>query len=302
MYMYTYEIHKIPTDIKNTSKQNFKAAQATRKPSEHPDTYSIENNWQYFKTGLLKILEERVPCKRLGSWNDTPWITKNLKKSLKKKKRLYNIYKRSGLESDKKIYRDFQKSLKSKLSKSQDEYIAKTLDSDLRERPKKFWSYIKSKRQDQVGIPPLKNDNNCVKADSLGKAEILSNHFSRVFTKEDVSHIPNMGNRSFPAMDSIFFNPEGVEKLIKELDVKKASGPDKLPTRLLKETAGEIKGMVSFLCNQSYKTGELPKDWSNANIVPVFKKGAQHDPANYRPVSLTVVLCKLMEHVIYRNI
>ena len=51
----------------------------------------------------------------------------------------------------------------------------------------------------------------------------------------------------------------------------------------------------------SIDTGELPEDWTNANISPVFKKGDVHPAENYRPVSLTSV-CKLLEHVICRHL
>ncbi|KAG1684579.1 hypothetical protein GQR58_009384 [Nymphon striatum] len=249
----------------------------------NPEILSVENNWQYFKMGLMKILRDRVPCRRLGSWSNTPWMTRDLKKSLKKKKKLYDNYKRSGMESDKTKYRDFQKLLKCRLSMAQDEYIANTLDPDLKEKPKKFWSYIKSKRQDQIGIPPLKVGS-CVKADSQGKAEILSSHFQQVFTQEDLSFMPNKDHNGITAMDPISFNTKGIKKLLKDLDIKKANGPDNLPTILLKETANEIAEVVSFLYNQSYGSGQLPQDWCNANVVPVFKKGAKHDPGNYRPI------------------
>ena len=46
----------------------------------------------------------------------------------------------------------------------------------------------------------------------------------------------------------------------------------------------------------------MPEDWSNANITPVFKKGNVHQAANYRPVSLTCVVCKLLEHVICSDV
>ena len=48
----------------------------------------------------------------------------------------------------------------------------------------------------------------------------------------------------------------------------------------------------------SYDKGELPACWKNANVAPIYKKGPVYDPANYRPVSLTCITCKLMEHVI----
>ena len=103
-------------------------------------------------------------------------------------------------------------------------------------------------------------------------------------------------------MESVILNREGIINLLKNLDSKKANGPVKLPTTLLKTTASEIAEAVTFLFSQSYESGQLPNDWRNAHVVPVFEKGEKHDPCNYRPVSLTAVLCKIMEHIIYRNI
>ena len=62
-------------------------------------------------------------------------------------------------------------------------------------------------------------------------------------------------------------------------------------------TAFEIADVVTFLFSQSYERGQPSKDWRNAHVIPVFKKGEKHDPCNYRPVSLTAVLCKIMEHI-----
>ena len=76
-----------------------------------------------------------------------------------------------------------------------------------------------------------------------------------------------------------------------------------LATFVLKDTASEIADVVCFLFNQSYSLSQLPADWCKANTtVPIFKKVAKQDPNNYRPVSLTVALCKVMKHVIFRSI
>ena len=96
--------------------------------------------------------------------------------------------------------------------------------------------------------------------------------------------MPHKACSEIPSMDSVVFNRAGVEHLLKNLDSKKVNDPDKLPTTLLKITASEIG--VTFLFNQSYDSGELPEDWRNAHVVPIFKKGA----------------CKLMEHVVYKDI
>ena len=83
-----------------------------------------------------------------------------------KKKRLHNNYKRSNNPVDKQKYRQFQKHLNGKLRKAQDDFIAATLDIEPNNKPKKFWSYIKAKRQDQIGIPPVMSDTG-IKVDSI---------------------------------------------------------------------------------------------------------------------------------------
>ena len=84
-------------------------------------------------------------------------------------------------------------------------------------------------------------------SDSTSKAEVLSNHFQQIFTKEDLSFISNkLGCSDIPAMDSVLFNREGIINLLKDLDSKKANGPDKLPTTLLKITASETAEVVIF--------------------------------------------------------
>ena len=219
-------------------------------------------------------------------------MTRDLKRLLRKKKRLYNNYKRSNNPVDKQKYRQFQKHLNGKLRKAEDDFIAATLDIEPNDKPKKFWSYIKAKRQDRIGIPPLMSDTG-IKVDSLGKAETLNAQFQQVFTQEDLSYIPNAASCGTAGTDPIIFDVEGIKKLLQNVDCKKANGPDNIPTRLIKDTAPEIVEVVCFLFNQSYALNQLPADWCKANVVPIFKKGAKQDPNNYRPVSLTVALCKV---------
>ena len=88
-------------------------------------------------------------------------------------------------------------------------------------------------------------------------------------------------------------------RLLRALRVGKASGNDNIPTLPLKECAASISGVITFIFRQSLSSGQLPSDWKSANIMPGFKKGAADKPENYRPVSLTPVLNKLMEHLKY---
>ena len=83
----------------------------------------------------------------------------------------------------------------------------------------------------------------------------------------------------------------------------KASGPDGLSARVLKECSSEISPMLALIYNESLAQGAVPDDWRQANVAPVFKKGEKYNAANYyRPVSLTCICCKTLEHIIVSNI
>ena len=94
--------------------------------------------------------------------------------------------------------------------------------------------------------------------DSLGKAKAFNSKFRQVFTEENMSTIPEKEkDHQIPHMDHIRFTTEGVEKPLRNLYCKKASDPDKIPTVMLKQTASQISGIVSFIFSQSYGSGQF---------------------------------------------
>ena len=82
-------------------------------------------------------------------------------------------------------------------------------------------------------------------------------------------------------LQSLAINKNGVTKLLQNSKVSKAAGPDGLPNCVLQECASEISPALTAIFQKSVDSGELPRDWSNANIAPVFKKGDKHLPENY---------------------
>ena len=85
--------------------------------------------------------------------------------------------------------------------------------------------------------------------------------------------------------------------LLDRIDVSKSSEPDKLPGRLLQSLG--ITPVAHFIFTHSLCTGELPTEWTQANVAPIFKKGSKLQAVNYRPVSLTCITCK---HIICKHI
>ena len=94
----------------------------------------------------------------------------------------------------------------------------------------------------------------------------------------------------------------GCNKTLAGHKPKKASGSDGIPSQLLKDLSQELSPVICHIFSQSLSTGDLPDDWLTANITAIYKKGKKCKPGNNRPVSLTSVTCKLIEHVIFWHI
>ena len=114
--------------------------------------------------------------------------------------------------------------------------------------------------------------------------------------------MPDKGPSPHPSMPRITLRTPGIAKLLLSLSPYKAAGPDCIPTHILKIASDQIAPVLSRIFQKSYDSGILPSDWKDANIIPFYKKGDKQLPSNYRPVSLTSITCKVMEHIVHTNI
>ena len=76
-------------------------------------------------------------------------------------------------------------------------------------------------------------------------------------------------------LSNITTSPAEVESLLKQLDTNKSPGHDGIPTRLLKEAAAELAPSLATLYNLSFQRGDIPQDWKDATVSPIYKKGAK---------------------------
>ena len=132
--------------------------------------------------------------------------------------------------------------------------------------------------------------------------EDLNGYFSSVFTKEDINSLP-VADAKFQEAKSDYLGPlvvtpESVAKKMKAMKDNKSPGVDGIPPKLLMETVEQISIPLARVFNLSLKEGVVPFECKEANTIPLFKKGSRNKSENYRPVSLTSVICKLLERLI----
>jgi hypothetical protein len=267
---------------------NFISAHTTSTPVE-----DLADEIQHF---LDKILEEQVPSKFATTRFNQPWCNTVTKRICRRKARAYKKARRTKKSCDWSRFNRLKKEAQATCRQRYNQYLSSIINSDPGGN-KRLGALIKAKRCDQTGVAPLR-EGNLVHSDPKAKANILNRQFASVFTDDRATQLPDLGHTDHPALPNIKVNCMGVIKLLKNLKPHKATGPDGIPARLLKEIAEEIAPAITLLFQASLDQGTLPCSWKKALVVPVFKKGKRSAASNYRPISLTAIVCKLCEHIV----
>ncbi|CAG2203942.1 unnamed protein product [Mytilus edulis] len=170
---------------------------------------------------------------------------------------------------------------------------------------KTFWKYVNSKRKSISGISELHtkvNGTEFIASTDSEKAEVLAEFFSSVFTLESDNPVDSGKRYRDNFSSDELFNSKEVNKLLKDLNTSKSPGPDQVHPKVLFELANTIDSPLSSIFNESFKSVTVPQRWKIGQISALFKKGDKTSPSNYRPVSLTSIICKMMEKLVRQRI
>ena len=268
---------------------------------KHSTKADIDTMWSQFSRKCTQIMTDYIPSKLSSARFSQPWINRDLKRLSRRKKRAYKKARTSNKKSDWNRYKQLKKESQMKCRRAYAAHVNDLVSDDQTGNPKKLYSFIKSKKCDASGVAPLQS-NGINHSDSIKKSNILNDQFTSVFTVEDTTTIPKMNPANHPSVQPITVNRKGVLKLLNDINPYKATGPDAIPGRLLKSLSDEVADILTMIFQASLDQGKIPQDWKKAFISPIFKKGDRHKPSNYRPVSLTSICCKILEHIVHSHV
>ena len=193
----------------------------------------------------------------------------------------------------------FARGRSAKLVKSSTKEYEMSLATD-KKNPKRLFSYINSKQSTRVGIMAMNDTDDETRTNSTDIANVLNNHFGSVFVKDaheevlPVFELPSPPN----VLEYIKIERQVVKNKLESLVKHKAIGVDGVSPYVLNECSDGFSLPLTLLFNMSIEQGSLPSAWLEANVTPIFKKGSRLDPSNYRPVSLTSVICRVLESIV----
>ncbi len=273
----------------------------------------VDNILFSFSSALQNAIDKYVPTRMSKAREKSPWISPETKRLLRKQRDLFRKQKGSARASRvAQHYRSLKAFTQRSVKKDYWMYVNGLITDNEDEPPtsdKRFWKFVKHQRQEAQGVAPLKS-NGKMEDDLIKKANILNAQFQSVFSPRTPLSLKALSTRAAgflrpdgtrnttPKMPPINITEEGVRKRLSQLNPHKAAGPDRITPLVLKELADVIAPVITRLFRASLSQAKTPDTWREAHVTPVYKKGEKYKAVNYRPVSLTCILCKQMEHIL----
>ena len=270
------------------------------------DCNDVDKIWMALKTELLNIRNEFVP-KHKRNKNKCKWVNREVTACRRAKKKAWNRYVKSGKNLQ--LYQQYviKRRQCTAVNKKAKEDFETKLANNIKQDSKSFYAYIRNKQRCRAKVGPLKDSSGNVITDDKLTSDQLNKYFVSVFTKEDLTNIPDpdkifMGNSVNEGLNKIEISEVVVYNKLSEINVNKCIGVDDLHPKLLYELRSELVKPLCTLFNLSVETASLPQDWRDANVTPLYKKGSKNMAENYRPISLTSKIGKILESIIKDSI
>ena len=262
---------------------------------------TCEEQLKIFTVLIEQQVDRKIPWKRQRGKHEPRWMNKRMQKCIRKKRKKWKKFKDSGRQEDYLAFKVIQSQTTLAVKETKRDF-EKKLAKNIKKDSKSFYAYYREKNISRVGIGPLEDADGQTVTDELEQATILNSFFSSVFTKEETTDyelpLTRFSEEDNERLTDIDITRDKVLQKLQKLDPAKASGVDGISSRVLVELADEIAEPLAAIFQNSLATGEVPRSWKVADIVPIYKKGKKSVPGNYRPVSLTSQIGKLLEKII----
>ena len=292
---------KIPeaTQLYDIFKSDYTAVKEVLRSYEWKEVLqkSFKEDYDTFFGILESEMKNRSPPKRNPKEKKSIYLDEEALRLKNAKGKLWRTYLATKSQYHRQKFTQCKNSLRALTRKLRRDF-EKMTTKDIKKKPKVFWKYAQSRLKTRPSIPPLLRSDGSKATTAKERAEALNAFFASVFTKEDLTNLPTPP--TYDITESLFtieITPEKVYEKLRNLKPGKSAGHDKWHPYVLKELAEELSEPLSILFTKSLVEG-AHETWLVAIISAIYKKGKRNEPGNYRPVSLTSVISKIMESLV----
>lgn len=257
-----------------------------------------------FYERLYLMFDSHVPLYKSHKRQFPNWYTSAIIKNIKRKARLLKKYRISHNENYLLEFRRLRREIKEQIKIAYDIYI-ENVQSSINANAQNFWSFIKSKNNTSR-IPGTMFCENESYTDPQDIVNIFGNFFKSVFLPSELEESEALDVMSnFDSLNNIIsesVTEREIKEASKKLKNKMTSGPDGIPSFIVKDCISVFVTPMYIIFNLALKTSVFPNRWKEAKVVPIFKNGDKSHIINYRSISILSNFSKLFEVVLYNRI
>jgi len=255
---------------------------------------------------LSKFKEKHIPSFLKNVNKHVPWLTKYIRKLINKRNNLYKRFRKCNHSCLKAKYVCARNLVTKQICLAKRNYERKIVKRTKNNR-KTFFSYVSHKNRSNCSnkIGPLVDSKGNMVIQDREVSESLNEFFSSVFNsnnKEDDLNIVSEIISDSEKIDKLDVTEDQVVKAIDSFKMNKSPGIDGFSSTYILMCKNILAKPLALMFNKSLNTGEIPEDWKKANITPILKKGNKNSVENYRPVSLTSIIGKILEKLIKAHV
>lgn len=267
--------------------------------------------WQIWKQLFLVILDTHAPLqhKKIKPCK-VPWLTNNIKKLIITRNKLKHKAINTNLEADWQNFKKARNDTNIEIRNVKKEYYSRRIAGQ-KSDPKEAWKTINSllgRKTKLTTVNELSLDGkNMTDFDEI--ADGFNKYFSNVgpdlarsigTSDYNFENYIKKTNAEFSGFNTI--NTSNICHLLNSLSKSKATGIDKISSKILKIASPVISGSLTYIFNQSIVLSSFPNEWKMARVTPIYKNGQRNLPGNYRPISVLPVISKIMERILYEQL
>ena len=250
--------------------------------------------WDLFKRTINECLNEHVPILPFKT-NSKSWIDRELIRLIRKRDRVHKRNKTYPTYANLLEEELLNKQVKKEIEQAKSNFLSSYIHEHLKKgNTKPLYNHINQSKGQANQI------NSLVDTPNSQIANKLAEYFESVYAKDSVT-IPEFKTNIPNVMHILKIEEAGVADLLLNLDHRKGGGPDKLSAYILKTFTMHVPlflKCITLIMQTSVDDQQVPTDWKTAYICPVFKGGNRQIASNYRPISLTSIVSKTLEHVV----
>ena len=262
---------------------------------------TAEESYNLFLNEYKQACELHIPKEKIrknNNLNKPIWMKQATLNLIRIKKRKHIKFLNTKSQNDKEAYRKARNEVTAATRRDR-LCFERNISKQIRNNNKLFWRYVNSQRQTKASIPDLQRPDGSLASTDTEKANILNNQFLSVFTREDTTNIPEFDPLPFTTpLNNIQISTREVKKKLSKLKTDKSCGPDGVHPLVLNRLADTISIPLAIIYQISISTGQVPSTWKEGVVTALFKKGKKSDPANYRAITLTSIVCKILERIL----